>query len=80
MRDMTAHIDACIANLAKAIEENRWALEAARAEILYLKEKCDEAHHVLKNAYTSSNGEVLSLYELSKRFAEWEYRFTDDHR
>lgn len=80
MKDMTSHIDSCLDNLSRCLEDNKWALEAARAEIVYLKKQCDTAHYLIKNAYVASNGEVLSLDELSKRFADWEFRFTDDHR
>ena len=80
MKNMSVDLDQSLGNLIQSFKDNIRALEAAKAEIVYLKKQCDAAHLLIKNAYVASNGEIFSLDELCKRFADWEYRFTDDHR
>lgn len=80
MKDMSIQLNASLDNLAQVVKDNMWALEAAKSEINYLKRELETASSMIKNAYVTNDGEVLDLNELSKRFADWEFRFTDDHR
>jgi len=80
MKDMSIQLSESLDNLAQVVKDNMWALEAAKSEINYLKRELETASFMIKNAYVTNDGEVLDLNELSKRFADWEFRFTDDHR
>ena len=59
-------------------------VETLKAEVTELKSlvsRLTERHNnVVEKAYVTNDGETLSLEELRKRYADYEYRFTDDHR
>jgi hypothetical protein len=76
----TNKINTSLDVMVMTINDHIWALQAAKSEIEFLEKQRDQALHAIRNAYVTNDGEVLDLDTLAKRFAEYEYRFTDDHR